>query len=255
VANGFSSAFENVIRKVPVNWLNAACKALRGCPPTASAGFVPSRGMLEPGGDNFTSGATAREFLSPLAREGRCLPVALPKTVCHLAIALRYCWPNSPRARPRYPRCAKRHSHRRAWPATACDRLEAPSGRLVQMSAVREIRRRGMAGRGAPAYNDEECLLNRRRPAVHVQDGPSRREQMACRFRPLYRMRAPFCTSGSICPSRARGDKGSFAEKRRLVTAHVETRPLAFPLFVSGLRISVRPSWRSAGSVPIDEKH
>jgi adenylate cyclase len=32
---------------------------------------------------------------------------------------------------------------------------------------------------------------------------------MACRFRPLYRMRAPFCTSEIICSSRARGDKNS----------------------------------------------
>ena len=43
MAHGFSGAVENLIRKVPVGWLNAACEALRGCPPTASAEFVLQR--------------------------------------------------------------------------------------------------------------------------------------------------------------------------------------------------------------------
>jgi len=43
VADDFSVAVENLIRKVPAGWLNAACEALRGFPPAASAEFVLQR--------------------------------------------------------------------------------------------------------------------------------------------------------------------------------------------------------------------
>jgi cardiolipin synthase len=43
MADRFSVAIENLIRKVPAAWLNSACEVLRGCPPTASAEFVLQR--------------------------------------------------------------------------------------------------------------------------------------------------------------------------------------------------------------------
>jgi cardiolipin synthase len=43
MSDSFSDAVENLIRKVPVGWLDAACEALRGYPPTASSEFVVQR--------------------------------------------------------------------------------------------------------------------------------------------------------------------------------------------------------------------
>jgi hypothetical protein len=53
-------------------------------------------------------------------------------------------------------------------------------------------------------------------PQSIVQDGPPRREQMACRFRLLDRKgERRFAHRGVICSSRARGDKNSFREASR----------------------------------------
>ena len=43
MADDFSVAVENLIRKAPVGWVTSACEALRGFPTVASAAFVLQR--------------------------------------------------------------------------------------------------------------------------------------------------------------------------------------------------------------------